>query len=180
MSKLDKLRNKKLFKTRNRKLSKTRNKKLSKIKISKCRKNKISRNKITRRNKYTNRIKLGGMPHFEEIVLDYKTQIYKLIQKGLELPDMEDVLIVDIQGITADQTKEEERIFFTEEAPNKIKAIIDEEGKRNIVIISQCDKANGDKMGYTGIGATIAELYNRLVEDEKNVKIFVIGKKEAE
>ena len=71
-------------------------------------------------------------------------EIKDLIQTGMG-NNIEDILIVDIQGITADNTKEDDKDFYNEDAA-QIKAIIDCE-KQHIVIISQGDKARGKK-GY--------------------------------
>lgn len=106
-------------------------------------------------------------------------EIKDLIQTGMG-NYIEDILIVDIQGITADNTKEVDRDFYNEEAVAQIKAIIDSCEKQHIVIISQGDKAAGKKMGITGIGATIKGLFEALRKDGKNVKIFTVAKKEED
>ena len=90
-----------------------------------------------------------------------------------------DSLIIDIQGITADNTIENERNYFINIAPNNILKIINKKKPHNIILISQGDKSNGDKMGYTGIGATLAELYKLLLSNDYNVKIFIIESKKS-
>ena len=104
------------------------------------------------------------------------SRIKSLIQTSME-NNIEDILIVDIQGITADNTKEVDRYFYNEDAVVQIKEKIDSCEKQHIVIISQGDKAAGKNMGITGIGATIKGLFEGLKNDGKNVKIFTVAKK---
>ena len=61
-----------------------------------------------------------------------------------------DSLIIDIQGITADNTIENERNYFINIAPNNILKIINKKKPHNIILISQGDKSNGDKIN-TGV-----------------------------
>ena len=123
----------------------------------------------------------GGMDGHQEPPSMYviNREIKDLIQTGMG-NNIEDILIVDIQGITADNTKEDDKDFYNEDAVAQIKAIIDSCEKQHIVIISQGDKAAGKKMGITGIGATIKGLFEALRKDGKNVKIFTVAKKEED
>jgi hypothetical protein len=127
------------------------------------------------------KILYGGMDGHQEPPSMYviNREIKDLIQTGMG-NNIEDILIVDIQGITADNTKEDDTDFYNEDAVAQIKAIIDSCEKQHIVIISQGDKARGQKMGITGIGATIKGLFEALREDKKNVKIFIVAKKEED
>ena len=106
-----------------------------------------------------------------------------IIMTHLNINHLDNTLIIDLQGITADNTTNDDREYFTKIAPIKIKNYIDGLKRKysNVVIISQGDKSSGDKIVYNGIGATILELFNLLENENKydNVTLFVIDRKKS-
>lgn len=108
-------------------------------------------------------------------------EMKKIIMNKLNINHLDNTLIIDLQGITADNTTNDDREYFTKIAPIKIKNYIDGLKRKysNLVIISQGDKSSGDKVTYSGIGSTIVELFNLLETDYDNVKLFVIDRKKS-
>jgi len=108
-------------------------------------------------------------------------EMKQIIMNRLNINYLDNTLIIDLQGITADNTTNDDREYFNKIAPIKIKNYIDGLKKKysNIVIISQGDKSSGDKMTYSGIGSTIVKLFNLLELDYDNVKLFVIDRKKS-
>ena len=75
-------------------------------------------------------------------------EMKQIIMNRLNINYLDNTLIIDLQGITADNTTNDDREYFNKIAPIKIKNYIDGLKKKysNIVIISQGDKSSGDKI----------------------------------